>query len=64
MTYLWKVLDEGYKFSLNLTTIEGLHKKLWPSKMSGVLIVRILGLLTWESRDRMTFGCSPMENHR
>jgi len=27
-TYSWKALNEGYNFSLNLTLIGGLHKKL------------------------------------
>jgi hypothetical protein len=39
--YHWKTLDMGYKFALNLTLIESPHKKLWVSKMVGVLISRI-----------------------
>jgi len=35
--YCWKSLDKGYNFSLNLTSIEGLYKKLWASKHMGVL---------------------------
>jgi hypothetical protein len=28
VTYPWKVLNKSYKFSLDLTSIRGLHKKL------------------------------------
>jgi hypothetical protein len=51
-TYLWKALDKGYNFSFNLTSIKGLHKKLWASKVVGVLILKILGFPTWESREK------------
>jgi hypothetical protein len=37
--------------------IGGLHKKLWASKVIGVSILKILRFPTWESRDKMTFGC-------
>jgi hypothetical protein len=43
-TYIWKDLDEGYNFALNLTSIEGLHIKLWASKVIGVPSVEISGL--------------------
>jgi hypothetical protein len=58
-TYRWKVLDEGYNFASDLTSIEGLQKELWASKVAGIPILGILGLPTWESRDKMTFGCKP-----
>jgi hypothetical protein len=34
-------------------------KKLWPSKVQGVPILGIPGFPSWESQDKMTFGCSP-----
>jgi hypothetical protein len=38
-TYHWKVLDKGYNFTLKLTLlVEGLHKKLWTSKVIGIPI--------------------------
>jgi hypothetical protein len=40
-----KALDKGYNFALNFTLIEGLHKKLWASK---VPIVPILEF--WDSQ--------------
>jgi hypothetical protein len=41
--YRWKALDEGYNFSSDLVTIEGLHKKLCALKVAKVLVVAILG---------------------
>jgi hypothetical protein len=38
-TYHWK--HENYKFALDLTSIKGLHKKLWPSKVLRILILGI-----------------------
>jgi hypothetical protein len=40
-TYCWKALDEGYNFVLDLTSIGGLHTKLWASKVAKVLISKI-----------------------
>jgi hypothetical protein len=37
----------GYNFALNLTSIEGLHKKLLTSKVLGIPILKFLGLPTW-----------------
>jgi hypothetical protein len=36
---------KGYNFALDLTSIGALHTKLWASKVVGVLILGILGLL-------------------
>jgi hypothetical protein len=58
-TYRWNFFNEGYNFVLNLTSIKGLHKELWASKVARVPILGISGLPTWESWDKMTFGCSP-----
>jgi hypothetical protein len=35
-THRWKDLKENYKFSLDLIPIEGLKKKLWTHKASGI----------------------------
>jgi len=43
-TYRWRALDKGYNFASDLTSIGGLHEKLWASKVVGVPILRILGL--------------------
>ncbi len=44
MTHLWKSFDKGYNFTLDLIAIEGLHRKLRAFKVTGVLVVGILGL--------------------
>ncbi len=43
-TYCWKVLDKGYNFALDLTSIGNLHAKLWASKVTRDPILGILGL--------------------
>jgi uncharacterized membrane protein len=58
-TYHWKTINKGYNFVLNLTSIGAFHKKLWASKIVGVPILGILGLPSWESQDKITFGCRP-----
>jgi hypothetical protein len=54
----------GYNFVSDLTSIKGLHKKLWASKTARVPISRISGFPTWESWDKMTFGCRPCGQER
>jgi hypothetical protein len=54
VTYSWKAFDKAYNFTSGLT----LHKMLWASKVVRVPISWILGLSTWESWDKMTFGCN------
>jgi hypothetical protein len=63
-TYRWKAIDKGYNFALSLTSIKSLHKKLWASKVARIPISKILGLPTWESRDKMTFGCTAVARHK
>jgi hypothetical protein len=53
-----------YNIALKLTSIKGLHKKVWISKVAGVPILGILGLSTWESRDKWHLGATPMASHR
>ncbi len=48
-TYLWKALDKGYNFALDITSIGGLNTKLWAPKVGtpkvvGVPTLGILGL--------------------
>jgi hypothetical protein len=38
VSYRWKNLNEGYNFDLDLTSIGGLHTKLWASKLARVPI--------------------------
>ncbi len=55
-TYHGNLFDKGYNISLDLTSIGGLHTKLWASKVVGVLILRIL--TKWH------LGASPMAKHK
>jgi hypothetical protein len=41
---MWKALDKGYKFALDLIWIRGLHAKLWAPKIAKVSTLIILGL--------------------
>jgi len=53
-----------YNIALKLTSIKGLHKKVWISKVAGVPILGILGVPTWESRDKWHLGATLMASHR
>jgi hypothetical protein len=44
VTYHWKALNEGYNFASNLTSIGGLHTKLWAPKVVEIPILGISGL--------------------
>jgi hypothetical protein len=41
VTHHWKAFNKEYNFASNLTSIKGLHTKLWASKVKGVLILGI-----------------------
>jgi hypothetical protein len=62
-TYCWKTLDEGYNFALDFTSIKGLHKKLWDSKITIVLILRILIFPLGNPETKWYLGASPMAKH-
>jgi hypothetical protein len=62
--YHWKVINEGYNFALNLTSIEGLHTTLWASKVAGVPILGISGLPFWSPGTKWHLGAGPMARHR
>jgi hypothetical protein len=59
-----KPFNEGYNFFLEFTSIEGLYKKLWASKVIGVPISRIVGFLTWESQEKKHLDVGFMACHR
>jgi len=44
-THHWKAFEESYKFVLDLISIRGLSKKLWPRKILGVQTRTVLRLL-------------------
>jgi hypothetical protein len=63
-TYCWKVLNESYNFFLKLTSIRGLHKKLWASKVAGVPILGISGLPLGSLETKWHLGAGPVAMHR
>jgi hypothetical protein len=62
-TYRWKDLDKGYNFDLDLTSIRGLHTKLWASKVTEVPILRISGLPFGSPRTKWHLGVGLMAKH-
>jgi hypothetical protein len=44
VTYRWKALNKGYKFTLDFISIRGLHAKLWAPKIVKVRVEGISGL--------------------
>ncbi len=64
VTYHWKFLDEGYNFALDFISIEGLHTKLWPFKVMGVLILGILGLPFGSHGTKWHLGVSLVAMHK
>jgi len=62
-TYHWKFFDEGYEFALDLTSIGGLHAKLWASKVTGVLILGISGLSHGSLGTKWHLAIGPMAKH-
>jgi hypothetical protein len=57
--YRWKTLNKGYNFSLDLTSIGGLHTKLRASKVARVPILGSGSLGT-----KWHLGVGPMAKHR
>jgi hypothetical protein len=62
--YLWKYLNKGYNFVLDLTLIRCLHMKLWASKVARVPIIKISGLPTWESWEKWHLHAALVVNHK
>jgi hypothetical protein len=63
-TYCLKAHEKGYNFTLDLTSIGGLHTKLWASKVVGVPILRILGLQLGNPETKWHLGADPVANHK
>jgi hypothetical protein len=57
-TYRWKDFDESYNFSLDLTLIEGLHKKFYLQNV-GSSNFKKFEILNVEVLGKVTFGCKP-----
>jgi hypothetical protein len=57
---LWKDLDEGYKFGLDLVSIRLCSRDLWAPKVPGLQPGQFrdnFGTPTWESRAKVPFEC-------
>ncbi len=63
-TCCWKNLDESYKFALDLISIGGLSKKLWPHKVAGVETGTVLGLLLGSPRIKNHLDVGDAERHK
>jgi hypothetical protein len=63
-TYHWKTFDEGYNFALDLTSIRGMHTKLWASKVTIVPILGILGLPFGSPETKWHLGAGFMAMHK
>jgi len=63
-TYLWKALDEGYNFVLDLISIQGLHAKLWAPKVMRVLILTISKLPLWSPGTKCHLDVGLVEKHK
>ncbi len=58
-----KDFNESYNFALNFISIGGLHTKLWPCKVTRVLILGILGLPLGNFRTKCHLDVGPVANH-
>jgi len=62
-TYRWKTFDKGYNFASNLTSIRGLHIKLWASKIAGVPILGISNSSLGSPMTKWHLGVGPIARH-
>jgi len=58
-TYCWKALDKGYNFALVTTYNWRCARKVMGLQSCGSPSCENFGTPTWESRDKMLFGCGP-----
>jgi hypothetical protein len=63
-TYPWKDLDEGYKFALDLISIEGLHTKLWAPKVTEVPTLGISGFPLGSPGTKCHLSAGPMAKNK
>jgi hypothetical protein len=63
-TYRSKAFDEGYNFTSNLISIEGLHTKLWGPKVAGLPTLGILGFPFGSPLTKCHLDVGLMERYR
>ncbi len=56
--------DKGYNFALDFTLIEGLHTKLWDSKIAKIPISGISRLPFESPGTKWHLGAGPMAMHK
>ncbi len=64
VTYHWKALDEGCKFSWSFIAIRGVNTKLWAPKVTRVPIVRIPRLSLRSPKTKCCLDVTPVEKCR
>jgi hypothetical protein len=64
VTYRWKAFNKGYNFTLDLTSIKGLHEKLWAPKVVGVPTVGISGLPLGNPGTKCHLDVDSMSSHK
>jgi len=63
-THHWKVLEESYKFVLDLIPIKGLSRKLWSFKVPGVQNGIVSGLLLGSPGTKSHSNVGAVERHK
>jgi hypothetical protein len=63
-TYRWKDLDKGYNFVLNLTSIRGMHTKLWAPKVARVSTLGISRPVLESLGTKWHLGDGPVAKHK
>jgi hypothetical protein len=63
-TIIAKNIYKGYNFASNLTSIEGLHKKLWASKVTESQFQDFQDSQIQSPETKWHLGVTPMARHR
>ncbi len=64
MIYIWKALNEGYNFALNLISVGGLYAKLWGPKIAEVSTLGISGLSFGSLETKCHLDVGLVERHK
>jgi hypothetical protein len=62
--HYWNVIEESYKFALDLIPIRGLSKKLWLCKVLGIQTGTVLGLLLRSPGTKSHLDVGAIERYR
>jgi hypothetical protein len=64
VTYCFTALDKDYNFASNLISIEGLHRKLWASKIARILTLGFSGFPLGSLGTKWHLDIDLMANHK